>query len=634
MKSAEIRSKYLEFFKSKWHAIIPSSPLLPENDPTTLFTWSWMQPMVPYLLGEKHQLWTRIVDSQKCFRTMDIEDVWDNRHTTFFEMLGNWSLWDYFKEEQIWWMFEFLTKELWLDPNRIYVSVYRWNKDFWIWKDDEAVKLWQKQFDKYWIQAKAVDFAEKDGMQWWKIFYYNEKENWWSRAGIPDNMPIWEPWWPDSEMFWDFWVHLRLHENSKWKDLPCHPACDCWRFLEIWNNVFMQYQKTKDWFIELKNKNIDFGGWLERLAVAIEDNPDIFFWDLFSKIREKIENITWKKYWEDQNQTMAFRVVMDHIRASTFLICDWAIPSNKDQWYFTRRLIRRSIRYAKFLWVEWWFITQVAKEVISEYGSYYKELIERESIILSEMEIEEKQFLSTLTNWLKEFEKLLKWFDMSYQKTWKKIDTIPWDKVFKLYDTYGFPVELTIDLANENWLKVDLDGFKESQKKHQELSRAWAEQKFKWWLIDSSERTTQLHSVTHLMLAGLRKVLWDHVHQAWSNITAERLRFDFTHPDKLTKEQLDEVESYVNEAISKWCEVELTEMPKQKAKQIGVEWSFWDKYPDIVKVYTMKDSDWKIYSKELCGWPHVQSTIWIGVFKIQKEESSSKWVRRIKAILS
>lgn len=632
--SNEIRKKYLEFFEKKWHKIVPSSSLIPENDPTTLFTWSGMQPMVPYLLWEKHPLWTRICDSQKSFRSWDIDDIWDNRHTTFFEMLWNWSLWDYFKESQIPWMFEFLTKELWLNPNRIYVSVYRWNAKFGIGKDTEAVELWKNEFKKAWVEALDVDMAEEKWMQNGRIFYYNEKENWWSRAWIPENMPEWEPGGPDSEMFWDFGADLKLHENSKWKDEPCHPACDCGRFLEIGNNVFMQFQKIGDWFKELKNKNIDFGGWLERLAVAVRDNPDVFNWDLFDTIKATIERLSWKKYGENEKETKAFRVIMDHLRAATFLICDGASPSNKDQWYFTRRLLRRAIRFARDLWILWGLSKEVAKEVIKLYKVHYTELDIKKDFIISEIEKEETQFLATLENWLKEFEKLIKWFEIALEKTWKKIDTISWDKAFRLYDTYWFPVEMTKELAEEKWLKIDETWFKEAFKKHQELSRAWAEQKFKWWLADSSEATTALHSATHIMLAWLRKYLGKDVHQKWSNITAERLRFDFNYWEKVPDEILKKVEDYVNEVIWKKCEMLLEEINKSEAeKDPTIEWSFREKYPEVVKVYTMKDSEGNVYSRELCWWPHVENTNDMWKFRILKEESSSAWVRRIKAVL-
>ncbi len=624
--SHQIREKYIEYFKEKWHKEIPSSSLIPENDPTTLFTGSGMQPMVPYLLWEKHPVWNRICDSQKAFRSWDIEDIWDNRHTTFFEMLWNWSLWDYFKKEQINQIFDFYVNKIGLNPKKIYISVYRWNSKLKIPKDEESAKLWEKLFIEKWIEAKSVDFAEEKWMQWWRIFYYDEKENWWSRAWVPENMPIWEPGWPDSEMFWDFWEELGLHEKSRWKDKPCHPACDCGRFLEFANNVFMQYKKTPNGFEELKNKNIDFGSGLERVSVALMDEADVFLWDLFKTIREKIEELSWKKYGENEKETRAFRIVMDHLRATTFLIWDGAIPSNKDQWYFTRRMIRRAIRFARDLGIEKWLSSNIAEVVIDEYGNHYKNLLEQKDFIIKEIDSEEKQFLKTLEKGLKEFEKLMK-----SENIWR--EKISWKQAFRLYDTFGFPLEMTIELAQERNLEVDLEGFKNAEREHQDKSRTASAWKFKWWLADSSDETTKLHSATHLLLSGIKKYVWEHVHQKWSNITSERLRFDFNNDEKIERETLDKIENFVNEAIEAWFDVSMEDMEKQKAKKSGVEWSFWDKYPDIVKVYTMTWKDGTIYSRELCWWPHVENSKDMWVFKIKKEESSSRWVRRIKAVL-
>lgn len=642
----QVRDMFLRFMESKWHKIIPSSPLIPENDPTTLFTGSWMQPMVPYLLWEKHPLWTRIADSQKCFRAQDIEEVWDNRHTTFFEMLWNWSLWDYFKEEQISFIFEFLTKHLNLDPDKLYVSVYRWNKELWINKDLEAVWLWQEEFKKLWIKAEAVDNIEE---KWIsnntneKIFYYNEKENWWSRAWVPDNMPVGEPGWPDSEIFWDFWEEHNFHNiwvkklEKNWtlkeENKVCHPACDCWRFLEIWNNVFMQFKKTESWFEELENKNIDFGWWLERFVAAINNTSDVFLWDMFDWSRNKLEELSGKKYWENNNETKAFRIILDHLRVATFLIADWALPSNKDQWYFTRRVLRRAIRFAKDLWINLWVCEAISLEVIDYYKEHYTNLKDKQDLIIKEIKAEEEQFLSTLEKWLKEFNKLLRWFEIAFERSGKKITNIAWAKAFKLYDTYWFPIEMTIELAEENNLTVDKEWFNKAFIKHQELSRKWSEQKFKWGLADDSEATTELHSATHLLLSWLNYVLWDWISQKWSNITAERLRFDFNYDTKVDRKKLDKIEEYVNKAITSWLKVEMTEMPKQEAIDSWVKWSFWEKYPDIVKVYTMTWWDWVIYSRELCWWPHVIDSSKMWVFKIQKEQASSRWVRRIKAVL-
>ena len=632
LTSAQIREKYLKFFEERGHKIVPSASLIPENDPTTLFTGSGMQPMVPYLLGEKHPLWTRIVDSQKCFRSGDIEEVGDQKRIVFFEMLGNWSLWDYFKKEQIEWMFEFLTKELQLNPEKLYFSVYRGNAELWIGKDDEAVEIWQEQLAKVGIEAKAVDFPERDGMQGGKIFYYPDSENWWSRAWEPEKMPVWEPGGPDSEMFWDFGEELGLHEKSEYADQPCHPACDCGRFLEIGNNVFMQFQKTEDGFTDLVNKNIDFGWGLERLSLAMNDHPDMFLIDMFDGIRTKIEELTGKKYRENEEELYWFRVMMDHLRAATFLIWDGALPNNKDQGYFTRRLIRRAIRFASVFGIEEDFTAKIAEAVIDEYGQHYTNLIDDKDMIIQEMDSEEKAFKKTLDQGIREFEKLLGWFQIAFERSGKKVTQIAWAKAFKLYDTYWFPIELTEDLAVEHGLTVDRQGFEKAFEEHKALSRAWAEQKFKWGLADHSVATTELHTATHLLLAGLRKILWDHVFQKGSNITAERLRFDFTHDKKVTREQLDAVEEFVNNAIESGMQVSIQEMEKQAAMDAGVVGSFWEKYPDVVKVYTMQ-SPQEVYSIELCGGPHVKTSKGMGRFKIKKEEASSRGVRRIKAVL-
>jgi alanyl-tRNA synthetase len=640
MRAEEIRKKYLEFFQSKEHVIVPSASLLPENDPTTLFTGSGMQPMVPYLLGEKHPQGARIVDSQKCFRSGDIDDVGDNRHTTFFEMLGNWSLGDYFKKDQIEWMFVFLTKELGLDPKRIYVSVYRGNKTLGIPKDDEAVGYWQEQFKSFGIDAKAVDFAEKNGMQDGKIFYYNEKENWWSRAGVPEKMPIGEPGGADSEMFWDFGAHLKLHENSQWKDQPCHVACDCGRYMEIGNNVFMQYIRTEEGFEELKNKNIDFGGGLERIAVAINDTPDIFLSDIFESLRQKIEEVSKKKYGANENETKAFRVIMDHLRGATFLIADGATPSNKDQGYFTRRLIRRAVRFAYDLGVDYNFTKDVANVVIDEYASYYKDLENKRGLILNEMDKEEDKFRKTLVVGLNRLKKFISnpegnfWYSEDGTKksdAYFNDETV--DMIFDLYQTYGFPLELVCEELKKEGIHINEEKLKEKfrdrLKKHQELSRTASAGKFKGGLADSSEQTLQLHTVAHLMLAGLRKVLGDHVHQKGSNITAERVRFDFSHPEKMTDEQKKVVEDYVNGAIQSKMPVVMTEMSLDDAKASGAEGAFENKYGDVVKVYEIKG-----FSNEICGGPHVTNTGDIkGAFRIKKEESSSAGVRRIKAVI-
>ncbi|KKP79721.1 MAG: hypothetical protein A2271_01660 [Candidatus Moranbacteria bacterium RIFOXYA12_FULL_35_19] len=617
MTASELRTKYLEFFKEQGHQIVPSGSLIPENDPTTLFTGSGMQPMIPYLMGEKHPLGGRIADSQKSFRSGDIEEVGDNRHTTFFEMLGNWSLGDYFKKEQIGWMFEFLTKEIGLNPEKIYVTVFRGDESLKIPRDNESVVYWQKLFKSIKVEALAVDNAEIGGMQNGRIFFYPVEKNWWSRAGVPNNMPLGEPGGPDSEMFWDFGAELKIHENSIWRNKPCHVNCDCGRFLEIGNNVFMQYIKTQAGFEILKQQNVDFGGGLERILAATNGNPDIFLTDIFAKAKLEIEKLSGKKY-EDNKE--AFQIILDHLRAATFLIADGAYPGNKDQGYFVRRLIRRAVRFAHKLEIEKNFCSDIAKIYIKYYQDAYPDLLEKSKNIFEELEKEENKFRKTLEKGLKEFEKTVS----SEQGT-----VINGKAVFDLYATYGFPLELTEELAKENNLEIDKKGFEEELGKHQELSRTASAGKFKGGLADHSEKITQLHTATHLMLAGLRKILGENVHQKGSNITEERIRFDFSHSDKMTEEQKKVVEEYVNLAINSKTDVVMEEMTLSEAREKGAEGAFENKYGERVKVYSIAG-----FSNEICGGPHVQNTGDIkGVFKIKKEESSSAGVRRIKAVV-
>ncbi|MBD3238539.1 MAG: alanine--tRNA ligase [Candidatus Moranbacteria bacterium] len=617
MKTNLIRKAYLDFFRSKNHAIIPSASLLPENDPTTLFTGSGMQPMVPYLLGEKHPLGKRIADSQKSFRAQDIEDVGDNRHTTFFEMLGNWSLGDYFKKEQISWIFEFLTQVLKLDPRRLYVSVYQGNSKINIDPDQEAVKIWQQQFKKVNIQAQTVKNASKKGMGKGRIFFYDENENWWSRAGVPDNMPIGEPGGPDSEIFWDFKASRQIHEDSIYKDQPCHPACDCGRFLEIGNNVFMQYLKTKNGFKPLENKNIDFGGGLERLAAAIQDDPDMFNIDLFKPLKKELEKLSQKQYQLNQKTTRAFRIIMDHIRAAVFLISDGAGPSNKDQGYFTRRLIRRGIRSAHQLNIQDNFTQNLARSIIKIYEKPYPGLKNNQNLILDALKKEETGFKKTLNQGLKKFEQL--------RKKQKHIDG---QQAFDLYQSYGFPIEMTQELAQEHGIKVDLQAFKQAQKNHQKISRQGAQKKFKGGLADQQKSTIQLHTAAHLLLAALKKILGHHVKQKGANITAERLRFDFSHPAKLTEQEIKETQQYVNEIIEKNLPVKMREISIEQAREQNITGEFNDRYQNLVKIYTIGS-----YSQEICGGPHVKNTNELGKFQIIKQQSAGAGVRRIKAIL-
>ncbi|MDP6527770.1 MAG: alanine--tRNA ligase [Candidatus Pacebacteria bacterium] len=599
MKTAEIRDKYIKFFEERGHAHIPSASLRPENDPTTLFTGSGMQPLLPYLLGEKHPKGTRLVNSQKAFRAEDIEEVGDNRHTTFFEMLGNWSLGEYFKKEQLPWFFEFLTNEVGLSKDRLWVTCFAGDESLGIPKDTESAEIW-----------KGLGIPEE------RICYYDAKKNWWSRSGTPDKMPAGEPGGPDSEVFYDFGT-----EHDSAFGAECHPNCDCGRFVEIGNSVFMEYIKKEDGSFEpLPQKNVDFGGGLERITAAANQDPDVFNVDSLNVVIEHLSKVSGKSYLDEENKE-SFRVIADHMRAAIFMIVDGVVPTNTDAGYFTRRLIRRAVRHMDKLGVDKETLHGVVAPVVEVYEGVYPELTNKKADIERETALEEERFRATLGKGLKQLEKA-------------KGGKLSGKEVFTLFSTYGFPLELTLELAPELNIEVDVEGFKVEMASHQELSRAGAEQKFKGGLADGGETTTQLHTATHLMLAGLRKYLGDNVHQAGSNITTERTRFDFTHPEKVDRETLDKVEKYVNDAIAANAVMELVEMPKKEAKASGVEGSFWEKYPDTVQVYTLKSKDGTVWSRELCGGPHVKNTSEIkGTFKITKEESSSAGVRRVKALL-
>jgi len=644
MSGNEIRKKYLEFMKEKGHTIIPSSALVPDNDPTTLFTGSGMQPLVPYLMGETHPEGTRLVDSQKCFRAEDIDEVGDNRHTTFFEMLGNWSLGDYFKDEQITWMFEFLTKEIGLNPEKLYVTAFIGDEENNVPKDTRSVELWQELFDKEGVSHAVADVgSEEDGyargmQEGERIFYYDAKKNWWSRAGAPEKMPVGEIGGPDTEMFYDFGTE---HDISYGKH--CHPNCDCGRFIEIGNNVFMEYIKTENGFDKLPKQNVDFGGGLERIAAAANNLSDVFKLDLLNSVVEKIQELSHTQY---EDNTEAYRIVTDHIRGAAFMIGDGVFPSNTEQGYFVRRLLRRAVRYADVIGIPQGELKTLARTVIDTYKDHYANLESVSEQITTTINAEEEQFRKTLENGLKQFNKVAlqvhvqtkevdgkKVIDKTVQPETKK--AISAQNAFDLFTTYGFPIELTVEIAKEKGLVVDTKGFEKLMHEHKEKSRAGAEQKFKGGLADSSEKVVMYHTATHLLLAGLRKELGDHVHQAGSNITAERLRFDFTHDEKLEKDVLERVEEYVNDAIAKGAKVTIETIPKEEAqKDETIEGSFWDRYPDTVKVYTITDDDGTVYSRELCGGPHVEDTGNIeGTFKIKKEESSARGIRRIKAVL-
>lgn len=633
MSGNEIREKYLKFMEEQGHAIVPSSALVPENDPTTLFTGSGMQPLIPYLMGEKHPKGTRITDSQKCFRANDIEEVGDNRHTTFFEMLGNWSLGDYFKKEQLRWFFTFLVDEVGLNPERIYVTVFAGDESLGIPQDDESVAIWQELFKERGIEAKAVHIGSEEdgyevGMQGGRIFYYDAAKNWWSRSGKPENMPAGEIGGPDSEVFYDFGPEHATH--PEFKDKAAHPNSDSGQFLEIGNSVFIEYIKQPDGsFTKLPQSNVDFGGGLERIAAASIGDPDVFKVDLLWDVISEIEKISGRKYEED---TMAFRVVVDHIRGATFMIGDGVFPSNDQQGYFVRRLLRRAVRYADRIGVSAGELSKLAEIVIHSYETHYTNLKDQKDSILDAIAKEEGQFRKTLEKGMKEFEKIMT------QKSQVRglASNLSGEEAFILFTTYGFPYELTEEMVKENNLTVNREEFDEKMKEHQALSRAGAEQKFKGGLADHSEKVVQYHTATHLMLAGLRKFLGNGIHQAGSNITGERLRFDFTHPDKVERGVLDKVEEFVNNAIQVGGPVRIDMMPKIKAEDDPtIEGSFWDRYPDEVKVYTITGNDGEVFSRELCGGPHVEKLEDIkGTFRITKEESSSAGVRRVKAVLS
>jgi alanyl-tRNA synthetase len=612
MQSNEIRERYLKFFEKRGHKIISSASLVPENDPTTLFTGSGMQPMLPYLLGQTHPLGTRISDSQKSFRTGDIEEVGDNRHTTFFEMLGNWSFGDYFQNEQIPWIFEFLTKELQIDPKKIFVTVFSGNKENNLAADTKAVDIWKELFKKEGIEAKDITLDSEEnganlGMQDGRIFAYSNK-NWWSRAGTPEKMPIGEPGGGDSEMFYEFDF---VEHNPKYGK-NCHPNCDCGRYIEIGNSVFMEFKKIADKKFEpLPEKNVDFGGGLERISMAVQNTNDIFKIDIFNNLISDLEKISGTKY-SDPKYTTSYRVIADHLRASVFLISDGVIPSNTDQGYFVRRLLRRAVRYADILGIKEGNFADLTDSILEYYKYSYPETYNKKEIIKSEIHKEELKFRKTLEAGMKEFE--------------KGIDP------FILFTSYGFPFELTKELAKEKGLIVDEAKFKKDLEEHQTLSRAGSEQKFKGGLGGTGEKEVKYHTTTHLLNAALRAVLGNHVSQKGSNITAERLRFDFVHPEKMTDEQKKKVEDYVNGVIALKLPVTCQEMSVDKAKESGAQGVFTDKYDAVVKVYTV-GADADHYSKEICGGPHVANTSELGHFKISKEEAVSAGVRRIKAVL-
>lgn len=579
MTTDEVRQKYLKFFEKKGHKIIPPAPLVLENDPTTLFTSSGMQPLVPYLLGEPHPEGKRVVDSQPSIRVQDIEEVGDNRHTTFFEMLGNWSFGDYFKKEQLPWVWEFLTRELKLSEEKLYVSIFEGNAD--VPRDDESYDIW-----------KSLGVSDDH------IFEYDVKKNWWSRSGTPDQMPAGEIGGPDSEVFYDFGEELGLHEKSEWKDEKCHPNCDCGRFLEIGNSVFIQYKKKDGGSLEeLPQKNVDFGGGLERLVAATNNDPDVFKIDVFQDLIKEIELVSSKSYEENSKE---MRIIADHVRGANALAEDGVMPANKLQGYVMRRLIRRAVVKMKTL-----------KGNVN--GSDFEKLTTHQSIIE-----EVNKFQKTLDKGLREFEKL---------------ESVDGKIAFDLYQTYGFPLEITLELAQEKGHEINVEEFKKAFSEHQDKSRSASAGVFKGGLADHSEEVIRLHTAHHLVLAALQKTIDPSITQKGSNITSVRMRMDFNFDRKLTPDEIKSVEDLVNEKIDEDLPVTKKIMPRAEAEKIGAQMEFGKKYPDNVSVYFIGDID-SPFSKEFCGGPHVAKLSDIGGrVRIIKEESASAGVRRIYAVV-
>ena len=625
MNTQEIRQKYLEFCQRNGHAIIERAPLMLHNDPTTLFTGSGMQPLLPYLLGQDHPQGTKLADSQTCLRAQDIEDVGDNRHTTFFEMLGNWSMGEYFKRQQIEWFFEFLTEEVRLDPHKIYVSCFIGDEKNNIPRDDEAAQIWQEVFAKKGIEAKIVELdsaenGDKLGMQGGRIFFYNDKENWWSRGGGIDSTPIGDPCGPDSEVFYDFGEQ---HHDASFGQ--AHPASDSGRFMEIGNQVFMQYRRLDDGSFEpLARKNVDFGGGLERIAAAAIDSPDVFKISLLWPIIKKLESLSGKEY---DTHTASMRVIADHLRAAVFLAVDGCVPSNKEQGYVMRRLLRRAIRYSFDLGIEQNFLQEVVPVIADLYEADFPEVKENRESIIAVLVKEEKAFRQTLRKGLRQMQHYID-------------DGLTGEELFMLYDTFGFPVELSTEEAykqgiklSDNW-RAEFDAKMDEQRQRSKTARKG---QFSGGLEGHDPIHLKYHTATHLLGAALRKVLnAPDLQQHGSNITSERLRFDFNH-DKLTLEEKQAVEDQVNAWIDADLPVSFAVYPTDEALKMGAIGAFGERYGDEVKVYSIGEG-YNIVSFEVCGGPHVEHTGILAEggkrFKITKEESSSAGIRRIKAVLS
>ena len=642
MNAQEIRKKYLEFCQKNGHTVIKRAPLILHNDPTTLFTGSGMQPLLPYLLGQDHPQGTKLADSQTCLRAQDIEDVGDNRHTTFFEMLGNWSMGEYFKRQQIEWFFEFLTEIVGLDPHKIYVSCFIGDEKNNIPREDEAAQIWQEVFAKKGIDAKIIELdsaenGDKLGMQGGRIFFYNDKENWWSRGGGIDSTPIGDPCGPDSEVFYDFGE--QYHDASFGQ---AHPASDSGRFMEIGNQVFMQYRRLDDGSFEpLKRKNVDFGGGLERIAAAAIDSPDVFKISLLRPIIDKLESLSGKDY---DTHTGSMRVIADHLRAATFLAVDGCVPSNKEQGYVMRRLLRRAIRYSFDLGIEQNFLEEVVPVIADLYEADFPEVKENREQIIAVLVKEENAFRQTLRKGLKEFEK--------YADDKKRMAIPPdgmfhcvglagisGDQIFKLYDTHGFPVELSLEEVYKRGINLDKNWrrqFDTKMDEQRQRSKTARKGQFHGGLEGTEPIHLKYHTATHLLGAALRKVLnAPDLQQHGSNITAERLRFDFNH-NKLTPEEKQAVEDQVNAWIDADLPVSYRVYPTGEALKMGAIGAFGERYGNEVKVYSIGEGENRV-SFEVCGGPHVEHTGTLAEggkrFKINKEESSSAGIRRIKAVL-
>lgn len=631
MNAQQIRKAYLDFYKDRGHVIVPRALLVPQNDPTTLFTGSGMQPMIPYLLGEEHPDGVRIADSQTCVRAQDIDDVGDNRHTTFFEMLGNWSLGDYFKVEQLPWMYEFLLDVVKLDINKIYATCFIGDERFGIPKDTTSAELIKKIFADRDIDVKMADIgSEEDGYRRGikpgeRIFFYDADKNWWWRGKGIAGMPDGEPGGPDSEMFYRFDDSPHTEEEKAKYGEHCHPNCDCGRFMEIGNNVFMEYMRRGEGFEKLPKHNVDQGSGLERIAAAAINSPDVFKISLLWPIIAKLEELSGKDY---NSNTNAMRVIADHLRGATFLAVDGIVPSNKEQGYVMRRLMRRAIRFAFDLGIEQDFVQEIVPVVTGLYKNDFPEVAEREQQVIDALVREEKIFRQTLRKGVSELSKMA---------AGGKIDG---NHIFILYDTFGFPVELSVEEAAMIGVEVAekwQEEFNQKMTEQRERSRTATKGEFKGGLADHSEITTKYHTATHLMYKALKMVLGDHVVQRGSNITAERIRFDFSHPQKVTPDELRKIEDIVNEQIDKDWPVSWREENTKQALANGVSGAFGDKYGEVVKVYTVGDPDGENYSREICGGPHVTHTGALAEdgkrFKILKEEASSAGVRRIKAAL-